>query len=285
MIRLALAAILLLVSGAPALAQPPVWVVHGKDGEVTLFGSVHVLPPGVDWEPPALKAALDRADELWFEVPVDDEMQAKAVQEAQSHAFLPRGQGLVRLLSADGVKRLTDFAKAHDVPIDAIDRMQPWYADMLISAASYAGAQSSQGVEAVLAKAAPQARRKAFETVSQQIAIIADAPLTAQLASLEETLKEAGDGQQEYDKLVRAWLRGDETELYRHDVLSLKADSPILFRALITDRNADWTRTLAGRLKDKGHVVAVVGAGHLLGPDGVPARLRALGFKVDGPID
>ena len=86
----ALAAALLLVSGASALAEPPVWVVHGKNCDVTLFGSVHVLPSGVDWEPAALKAALDRADELWFEVPVDDELQAKAVQEARSHAFLPR---------------------------------------------------------------------------------------------------------------------------------------------------------------------------------------------------
>jgi uncharacterized protein YbaP (TraB family) len=27
----------------------------------------------------------------------------------------------------------------------------------------------------------------------------------------------------------------------------------------------------------------VVGVGHLIGPDGVPARLRALGYSVTGP--
>ena len=32
-----------------------------------------------------------------------------------------------------------------------------------------------------------------------------------------------------------------------------------------------------------GRTVMVVGAGHLAGPDGVPAQLRALGFKVEGP--
>jgi uncharacterized protein len=27
----------------------------------------------------------------------------------------------------------------------------------------------------------------------------------------------------------------------------------------------------------------IVGVGHLIGPDGVPARLRALGYSVTGP--
>jgi uncharacterized protein YbaP (TraB family) len=33
----------------------------------------------------------------------------------------------------------------------------------------------------------------------------------------------------------------------------------------------------------KGKVFIAVGAAHLLGPDSVPAMLRAKGYKVDGP--
>jgi uncharacterized protein YbaP (TraB family) len=40
---------------------------------------------------------------------------------------------------------------------------------------------------------------------------------------------------------------------------------------------------LDARLKGHGHTVVVVGIGHLIGPDGVPARLRALGYSVTGP--
>ena len=283
--RLALAAACCVVLTGPAFAQPHVWVAHGKDCDITLFGSIHVLPKDMDWEPPALKAALGQADELWFEVPVDGDLQAQAVKEAQAHALLPMGQGLSRLLSADGQKRLSDFAAKSGVPLTTLDRLQPWYADLLISASAYGDAQQSDGVEGVLAKAAPTARREAFETVSSQIAIIADAPIKAQVASLESTLKDVGKGKDEYQKLIDAWLRGDDDALYKHDVLTLKTDSPDLFRALITDRNAAWTHTLAQRLKGKGHVTVVVGAGHLIGPDGVPARLRALGFTVDGPAE
>lgn len=80
-------------------------------------------------------------------------------------------------------------------------------------------------------------------------------------------------------------MKGDGQEIYRHDVLTLRHDAPDLFRILITDRNAAWTRVLADRLKGSGQVVVVVGAAHLLGPEGVAARLRALGYRVDGPAD
>ena len=59
--------------------------------------------------------------------------------------------------------------------------------------------------------------------------------------------------------------------------------SPTLFRRLVSDRNARWTLTLDERLKGRGRTVVVVGMGHLIGPDGVPARLRALGYEVEGP--
>ena len=52
-----------LLAGA-AIAQPPVWVVHGPHATVVLFGSVHILPPGLDWEPPKLKEALGQASDL-----------------------------------------------------------------------------------------------------------------------------------------------------------------------------------------------------------------------------
>lgn len=285
--RLALLALLIAGLAAPARAQPPVWVVHGQDCTLTLFGSIHVLPQGVDWEPPALTGALQKADELWFEIPLGDDGQKQAAQAAQAQGFLPDGQDLTHLLSADGARRLTAFAGDNHLSLARIERMQPWFADLLVSSFAYAkeGAKPEAGVEEALAQAAPQARRQAFETAAQQLSMLTQAPRAAQVASLEASLKEAGEDPDEYKSLVAAWLKGDERRIYQHDVLTLKAEAPVLFQRLITDRNAAWTQVLAERLKGRGQVVAVVGAAHLIGPDGVPAKLRALGFKVDGPKD
>jgi uncharacterized protein YbaP (TraB family) len=284
---LVLTAGLLLGPARPASARPSIWVVHGEHCTVTLFGSIHVLPKGLDWEPPALVQALSQADELWFEIPVGPQSQAQASAEALARGFLPAGQDLSSLLSPEYAGRLAAFANRHHLSLDRLNRMRPWFADLLVSSFSYMqdGAGQQDGVEAQLTAAAPQAARRAFETAAQQVAMVSGAPPDAQIASLDSSLREADSDPGEYQRMVDAWMKGDGQEIYRHDVLTLRHDAPDLFRILITDRNAAWTRVLADRLKGSGQVVVVVGAAHLLGPEGVAARLRALGYRVDGPAD
>ena len=62
----------------PWPAKPPVWSSSLRAGRPSsLVGSVHLLPAGLDWRPPELDAALGKAEELWFELPItpatDDE--------------------------------------------------------------------------------------------------------------------------------------------------------------------------------------------------------------------
>jgi uncharacterized protein YbaP (TraB family) len=276
---------LALMLAGPGLALPPVWTVHGKGCEITLFGSVHILPEGLDWEPPALAQALQRADQLWFEIPIDDASQAQIAAIAQARGLLPEGDSLSAHLSPAGGRRLAAAVKAQGLDMTKLDRFRPWFAELALSQAVYQaqGGRADQGVEEQLAQAAPQARREAFETADQQIALFADAPVQAQVASLEDTLRELNDDPGAFRRLIDAWVRGDVKSIYKHDVLTLKHDAPALFKTLITDRNAAWTQVLDQTLKASCRAVVVVGAGHLLGPGGVPARLRALGYRVDGP--
>ena len=51
-----------------------------------LFGSVHLLPAGLDWRPAALSDALTRADDLWFELTIDQSTEA-----AVRRLIVPRG--------------------------------------------------------------------------------------------------------------------------------------------------------------------------------------------------
>ena len=78
-------------------------------------------------------------------------------------------------------------------------------------------------------------------------------------------------------------MAGDLTALDRDALRPLRRASPGLFARLVTARNARWTAELDRRLKGRGRTVVVVGVGHLIGKDGLPARLRALGYSVEGP--
>jgi uncharacterized protein YbaP (TraB family) len=284
--RLAGVAVAFALLAVPAWAKPPVWVAHGPAATVVLFGSVHILPGKLDWEPEALKKALTDADELWFEVPIDPAELADSGRLALARGVLPPGETLSALMPDDRARvKLAAVAQSLNLPMAQLERLRPWLAELTIAAAAYAkdGAFADQGVERQLAETAPQAQRHAFETVGQQIDMFAGAPVADQVASLQDTLREIQDDPGAYHRLTQAWLDGDLKAIDKDAVLPLLKISPTLFKTLLSDRNAAWRRTLLQRLKGRGKVVVVVGVGHLIGPGGLPQLLRDAGVRVDGP--
>jgi len=108
--RLLGAAFAALILVSPALAKPPVWIARDADSEMVIFGSVHVLPEGLDWEPEALVSALARTDDLWFELPMDPGSEIEIARIAASKGVLPPDKSLYDLLSPKAKARLTKAA-------------------------------------------------------------------------------------------------------------------------------------------------------------------------------
>lgn len=275
-----------LAAALPASAQPPVWVIRDHDSTIVLFGSVHMLPPGLDWRPPALDTALQQANDVWFELPLDATDSQAAAQIAAARGVLPAGQKLSDKLSPTGRRRLQKAAAAMNLSLPALERMRPWLAEVTLGVAELAngGANGSDGVERTIDHAAPaSADRRAFETPEQQIAFFADTPEKDQVASLEDTLREMEENPDAYSKLVKAWMAGDLKALERQGLKPMRRAAPTLYRRLVTERNTRWADTIAERLQGSGETVVVVGAAHLIGNDGVPALLRRRGIAVEGP--
>jgi uncharacterized protein YbaP (TraB family) len=280
-----IAALAALVVPTCALAEPPVWTIHDRDATIVLFGSVHILP-NVNWQPKALDEALAKADDLWFEIPLDDAAQQAASQGIAQKGMLPEGQSLLALLGPKDQARLTRVCAKLGLPVATVDRLQPWLADATLSDVllSTQGAVPNQGVEQILQHQVPATvPRHAFETADQQIAMLSGASRAAQLASLKDTLRSIEDDPNAFNRLVGLWMKGDAKGLDREAVEDLRHVSPELYDVMLKRRNTAWVDQILARLKGSGETVMVVGVGHLVGPDSVPAMLRARGIKVEGP--
>lgn len=281
-----LAAALISVLAGRAAAAPPIWVVRDHDSTIVLFGSVHLLPAGLNWEPARLKTAIAKADDLWFEIPIDDAAALTAARSALAKGMQPSGVTLRSQLNAADQSRLAHIAAQCGVPVEGLDRLKPWLAEVTLSLAVYrqVGALQEDGVERTLSAAAPPSlARRAFETPEEQIGYLSSASIPDQIASLDETLGELEKGAASYQRLVSAWMAGDAAAIEAEAVGPLKIDAPGVYRALVVDRNQRWLRLIHDRLRQPGLSVMVVGVGHLVGPDSVPALLRAEGRQVDGP--
>ena len=281
-----LAAALSLALATEAAAAPPIWHVRGPHAEITLFGSVHLLSEATDWRTPAFDADLAKADAVWFEIPFDAASQAAAGQAALKRGLLPQGKTLSSLLTPPEQTDLAHLEAVEGLAPAAVDRMQPWLADTTLSIVYFErkGADASLGVEQQIAGGlSPTLPRGAFETAEQQIGFFADMPVKDQIDSLRETLKEIEKDPGAFDRLASAWARGDVRAIDREAVEKLKRETPDVYQKLVVDRNRRWIGQIEQLLRGDKRIFIVVGVGHLVGPDSVPALLRARGVHVEGP--
>ena len=280
------ATLVLALAAGPALALPPLWVIRDADSTIVLFGSVHMLPKDMDWEPKALTDAIGVADDLWFEIPLDQLSAIEVTQAAARRSLLPPGEKLSDLLDPTSRRRLNRLSRRLQMPIQDLDQLQPWMAEVRLSLAllQRQGGLSDLGVEEQLNASAPaRIPRRAFESGAQQIAILSGDALSVQLTSLKETLRELDRDPGAYKRMVRAWLSGDTRAIDHEAIEPLRKAAPQSYKSLVLDRNQAWVDIIAERLVGSGNTVMVVGAGHLVGPDGVPTLLRQRGIAVEGP--
>jgi uncharacterized protein YbaP (TraB family) len=282
--------IAVLLSSAAAVAEPALWVVKGPHATVYLFGSVHVLAKDLEWRSPQIDAAINNSQELWLEIA--DANDAKAPTPILMELGMDSAHPLSTRLSKDQVARLDTAAKAAGIPggEGSLEPMRPWMAALSLSVFPLlqAGYDPASGVEMKLkpefvGKGKPV---KGFETAAQQFHYFADLPQKTEVEYLDTTVKEFDGGVDKFKKIVAAWYAGDEDALDGLFDNEWRTEFPDLYQTLVVKRNHAFADQIDKLLKgdttakgDRSSFVAV-GAGHLVGPDGVPALLTKLGYSV-----
>jgi uncharacterized protein YbaP (TraB family) len=276
----------LLASCTPAAApNPALWRIADADSEIWLFGTVHVLPPGLRWRSERVNAAFAAADELVTET---DLGPADRFQElAARHGGLPEGETLSGRLSAEDAERLARVARDLGVNPASLQRQRPWLTALQLYATSLlrSGKSPDAGVESVLAAEAQAAGKQLtfLESPEQQVRILADLPPDEEARFLSLTLREIEDGAETAEAMDAAWASGDLAALEQMLDAQWREAGPVFHAALIVNRNQAWAREIERRLDGSGRIFVAVGAAHLVGDESVVALLRGRGVVVEGP--
>lgn len=281
--RILAAFLTFLLMAVPALAAPKAWVVKDGDTEITLFGTIHALPKGTQWLSPAVAARLDGADSLVLEAILPDD-PAALMPIIQSIGMRPGLKPLAQRLPAEALPRVTAAAVAAGVPMAALDRMESWLAAVTLgdAAMSGLGVTSESGVEPALTVRA-KARNKpviGLETVEQQLHFFDGLPQADQTAMLLGAVDDVATAKTDLASITALWQAGDVDAIARDFDNEAKA-SPLLRQRLLVDRNKRWADWITGVMKQPGKHFVAVGAGHLGGPDGLLALLRARGLNIE----
>jgi uncharacterized protein YbaP (TraB family) len=276
----------LLATAPAAQAKTFAWKATGKGGTIYLMGSIHMMSPSFYPLNPALEAAFKDSDLLVEEVDLAEMLDPTAQLAILSRGMLPSTQSLDKLISPATlalVKKATGDLGSAAGPLMQF-KFKPWMLAIALQGMELAkaGFDPSLGLDQHFYTEAKEASKavQGLETVDYQISRFDGMTMEQQDHLLAETLKELETETATVGKLGDAWKAGDVAAIERLALADLKSD-PQMYQRLLVERNKNWLPKIEALFARRGHALVVVGAAHLVGPDGLLAMLKAKGYTVE----
>ena len=284
--RVAILVLTLFVAGLSAQPAPRnfLWKVEGPGGAVAyLLGSLHVLTAEFYPLSPVINKAFDESKTLVEELDLDEANDPMQMMAALTKAMLTDGRTLDQLIAPALFAEVKKRAEETGLPMMAIQRMKPWLVAVTLMAPTLqsAGFKPEHGVDKHFfdrAKAGGM-KRQAFETLAYQIDRFDQLSPKLQEEMLKSTLEELDTQVKGVKEMAQAWTFGNVAAMEKH-TLDVLQESPELYQRLLVERNHNWIPRVEACLKENAGCFIVVGAAHLIGPDGLPTLLQKKGYKV-----
>jgi len=283
-LRAIAAACALLFVAASADAKTFAWKVTGKAGVVYLVGSVHLLSK--DFYPlnPALESAYKDADLLIEEVDMAEMLDPGAQMGFLSRGMLPSTTPLEKVISPATYSLVAKRASDLGLPMEPLKLLKPWMVALMLVQVEWqkAGFDPQLGIDKHFYDQAKTdgKQTQGLETAEYQISRLDEMTMDQQERLLSESLKDLDEERTNMAKLVDAWRGGDGPSVEKIVLSELKQE-PLLYQRLLVERNRNWVPKIEALFTRPKHALVVVGAAHLVGPDGLLAMLKAKGYTVE----
>jgi len=260
------------------------WKATRQQGVVYLVGSVHMLTQDFYPLAPALESGFKDSDLLVEEVDLNEMLAPNAQFALLAKGMLPAGQTLDKVVSPATMTLVNKRTGSLGMPASALQQFKPWFLAMTLIAVEWqkAGFDATLGLDKHFFDRA-QVDGKAvqgLETTDYQISRFDGMTMSQQDRFLAESLKDLDSEKASVQTIATAWKAGDLPTVERLVLQDVK-DDPLMYQRLLVERNRTWLPKIEALFARQGHAFVVVGAAHLVGPDGLLAMLKAKGIRVE----
>ena len=260
------------------------WKVHSGNKLVYLAGSVHALSADVYPLSPAFEQAFTASSTLVEEIDLGEAETLTAAPAILAKGMFLDGRRFDSVVSKETATLVNARLKDSGLPVEMFQAMKPWMVMLTVAAldAQKAGLDPSLGLDKHFydrAKAAGKAV-VGLETAESQIDRLDSMSADLQEQLLRSSLSESETTKNSLKTIVSAWRRGDGASLEK-TLLSDFTQYPAAYRSLIVERNNNWMPQIEACLARPQPCLVVVGAAHLVGPDGLLTLLQRKGYKIE----
>jgi hypothetical protein len=279
--------------GAPPAAEDGapkhfLWKVTGPKGVVYLLGTIHVGKADFYPLPSIIEDNFKKADTLVEEIDLSEPSETARIQRRLiEDGTYPNGDAMIKHLSEVTRSHLATYVKKGGLPEPAIAHLRPWLVSMLLMQLELKrmGFDPSNGLDRHFLEEAQQLNKPigALENASSQLELFGSLSEELQDRMLLSSLVDMEKLPDVLDLLTRAWQSGDAAGM-QEVITSSARDYPQLqplMTKMFDDRNTAMTAKIARFLQTPKSYFVAVGAGHLVGDQGIPSQLRRKNFRVE----
>lgn len=254
------------------------WKITGKNIKKPsfLFGTIHMLCQDDYIWTPTMEASLKRANEVCFEMDMDDPNMMVTVATGMIDAS---GKTLKDYFTTEQYAKIDQYVTdSLGMSLDLFQQMKPVALQSLF-ATSAVSCTNTVSYEAKIMEKAQQQKKEVtgLEEASEQLALFDSLPIDSVVADLLETVSQGKAQKDEYALMLAAYKKQDLPALYA--LINEAGGNGLDLGKFLTDRNEKWIVRMEERMEQKS-IFFAVGAGHLWGDKGVIQLLKEQGYDV-----
>jgi uncharacterized protein YbaP (TraB family) len=260
------------------------WRVSNQEHSIYLLGSIHYLKKENFPLHKAILDAFDASKSLVLEIDLNRVSPQAAQRVTLEKAIYRDGETLQQNVSQQTYQLTEQRAESLGIDMKIMAPMKPWFVALTLMAIKFQqiGLDPNLGVDHYLAGRAKSSGKttSGLETLEFQVGLLDQMSKRDQESLLRETVDELDLLDENLNKIVQSWLKGDSDSLAALLLAGMK-EYPELHEKMILDRNRRWISQIEKIIAQGGGAMVVVGAAHLVGKDGVIEMLKARGYRLE----
>jgi|SRR5208283_149457 len=262
-----------------------IWKIQYNTATSYLLGSIHAMKKESYPLNSKIETAFDKSEVLVVEADINN-MGQNGLAALMTEAFYSDSDSLDKHVSKATFDAVMNEADRLGMERSFFMVQKPWFIAISLEAFLFwkMGFDPNYGVDKhFLDEAANKKQVLELENIDEQLALLSGLSDDEQDAFLNCTVKSAKNEEKMPDMLLASWNTGDAKRL--ESIMSADSEScPLpssITDRLITKRNITMELKIESMLKTGKSYFIVVGAGHLVGGDGIIELLEKKGYAVE----
>ncbi len=261
------------------------WQIQSNTNTSYILGSIHFLKKDMYPLNKKIENAFEESSVLVVEANLSNDKIAEAILLIMQRGMYAGDKILKNNISKKTYTLAEKKLKEYGMDISNFQKFKPWFLAMTITSFELMklGLDPNFGIDKYfLDKALKKKEILELEGAEFQVNLLDSFSAEQQDKFLFYTLKEASKSRKQVGGMVKAWSEGNAFEMEKilYESIQNLPELKDFYRKLIDDRNEKMVEKIESFLKTKKKFFIVVGAGHLIGKNGIIQLLRNRGVNL-----